>query len=161
APPPPLPRAGPPGRASRSWSLAPPRPGRAGASGRTRRRATPRRRGRSRTPPRTAYGSGGRSPDPPSSVPPSSASADRHTVEGAVEVVAPRPEVAGADRRDEARVERLGQVQGRVDAVPAEADRQLVSAEFAGVEEAEDLDAAEMRLEERTVLALVVFPEVP
>jgi hypothetical protein len=48
-----------------------------------------------------------------------------------------------------------------VDAVPADADGELVCAQLAGVEEAEQLDAAEVGLEQLPVLALVVLPQVP
>ena len=40
-----------------------------------------------------------------------------------------------------------------MDAVPAEPDGELVDAQLAGVEEAEELDLLEMRLEQRAVLA--------
>ena len=48
-----------------------------------------------------------------------------------------------------------------MDAVPAEPDRELVRAELAGVEEAEDLDPLEVRLEQLAVLRLVVLAQVP
>src|SRR5882672_10190676 len=87
--------------------------------------------------------------------------ADRDEVERAVEVPGPKPEVAGADRRDEAVVERLGDVEGGMDPVPAGADGELVSAELARMEEAEQLHASEVGLEQVAVLALVVLAQVP
>src|SRR4051812_30446029 len=82
-----------------------------------------------------------------------SRTADRQEVERAIQVAAVGyPEVRRRDRRHEARVEGLGQPQRRMDAVPARAQRELVRAELAGVEDAVDLDAGEVRLEQPAVL---------
>ena len=67
---------------------------------------------------------------------------------------APQREVARRDRRREAVVERLGDAQPRVDGVPAGVlERQLVGAQLARVEEAEQVDGAEVALAQRAVLA--------
>ena len=87
--------------------------------------------------------------------------ADREEVEGAVEVALAQLEVGGGDRRREAVVEGLGQAEPLVDAVPAELDRQLVGAQLAGVEEAEQLDPGEVRLAERAELLGAVLVDVP
>src|SRR5262249_11823700 len=92
---------------------------------------------------------------------PRSALADREEVEGAVEVALAQPEVAGADSGDEAVVERLGEPQGRVQAIPAQPDRELMSAQLAGMEEPDQLDTPEMGLEQGAVLGLVVLTQVP
>src|SRR3712207_32847 len=56
-------------------------------------------------------------------------------------------EVGRGDSRDEPVVERLGDAQPRVHAVPREAlDRALVDRELAGVVEAQDLDVGVVRL---------------
>src|SRR3954449_9160481 len=73
---------------------------------------------------------------------------DGEEIQGAVEVLLAQPEVRGGDRRGEAVIEGLGQPQALVDAVPAELDRDLVGAQLAGVEEAEQLDPREVRLAE-------------
>ena len=65
------------------------------------------------------------------------------------------------DRRREAVVEGLGQPQRLVDAVPAQLDRELVRAQLAGVEEAEQLDPREVRLAERPELRRAVLVHVP
>ena len=48
-----------------------------------------------------------------------------------------------------------------MDAVPAQADRELVRAQLAGVEEAEHLDPVEVGAEQLAVLADVVLAQVP
>src|SRR5882757_4737581 len=62
-------------------------------------------------------------------------------------------EVRGADRRNEAVVERLGDSQRWVDPAPAELVGDLLGSQLAGVEEAEDLDLGEMRRQQLVVLA--------
>src|SRR6188472_932105 len=86
---------------------------------------------------------------------------DRDEVQRPIQVAGPQTEVPGADRGDEAVVERLGQVERRVDAVPAYADGELVGAQLAGVEDPEELDLLEVRLEQLAVLMLVVLAQVP
>src|SRR6266550_4937563 len=89
-----------------------------------------------------------------------SGTADSEEVEGPTEVGSIRAlerEVGRGNRGDEAVVEALGETERRVDAVPARADRELVEAELAGVEEAEELDALEVGLEQVAVLAGVVL----
>src|ERR1700749_1813557 len=78
--------------------------------------------------------------------------ADGKEVEGAVEVFGREAEVGGGDRRREAVVEGLGQAEPFVDVVPAELQHPAVDAELARVEEAEDLDPAEVRLAKLTEL---------
>src|SRR5262249_497762 len=90
-----------------------------------------------------------------------SSRADRQEVEGAVENALPEPEVTRADRGNETPVERLRQMEGGMHAVPAEPDCELVRAELASVEEAEQLDTLKVRLQQRAVLALLVLPQVP
>src|SRR3954468_23849225 len=90
-----------------------------------------------------------------------SGAAHRQEVERAVEATATQAEVAGADRRDEAVIERPRQAKRRMDAVPAQLDGELMYPQLAGVEDAEQLDAREMRLEEGPVLARVVFAQMP
>src|SRR3954454_9006131 len=98
-----------------------------------------------------------RSPTPS----PSGDTADGEEVEGAVEAPFAQAEVGGGDRRGEAVVEGLGQAEALVDRVPAEPDRQLVDAQLAGVEEAEQLDRVEVRLAERPELLGSVLLHVP
>src|ERR1700709_2420718 len=87
-----------------------------------------------------------RSPaDPP---PGSLGPADGKEVECAVEVAAPEAEVGGGDRWREAVVERLGQAEALVHGVPAGLQRPAVDPQLAGVEEAEQLDPAEVGLAE-------------
>src|SRR3954453_22388895 len=93
-----------------------------------------------------------------------SGTADREEVEGPPEIGSIRAlerEVGRGDRGDEAIVEALGETERGVDAVPARADRELVDAELSGVEDAEELDALEMGLEQVAVLAGVVLAQVP
>src|ERR1700742_1223015 len=71
--------------------------------------------------------------------------ADGKEVERAVEVPAREAEVGGGDRGREAVVERPGQAEARVDRVPPEVERPAVDAQLARVEEAEQLDPAEVR----------------
>src|SRR3954452_12367536 len=86
---------------------------------------------------------------------------DRHEVQRPIEVAGPQAEVPGADRRDEAVVERLGEAERRVDAVPPEVDGELVGPQLASVEEAEQLDRREVRLQQLSVLAGVVLAQMP
>src|SRR5688572_23843254 len=86
---------------------------------------------------------------------------DGDEVQRPVEIAVAKREVGGADRRDEAVVERLRQAGRPVEAVPARLDRELVQAELARVEEAEQLDPLEVRFEQLPVLALVVLAQVP
>src|SRR5215218_5196830 len=81
--------------------------------------------------------------------PPSCRATDGEEVQCRVEVPFLEPEVRGGDCRREAVIERLGQAQTLVHAVPAELDRQLVRTQLAGVEEAEQLDRGEVGLTER------------
>src|SRR4051794_5705830 len=88
--------------------------------------------------------------------------ADRQEVERPVKVApTPQPEVGRGDRRNEARVERLRQPERRVDAVPAGPKRRLVRAQLASVEEAQNLDPAEVRLQQLAVLSERVLAKVP
>src|ERR1700761_8113480 len=87
--------------------------------------------------------------------------ADGKEVERAVEVLGREAEVGGGDRRREAVVEGFGQPEALVDAVPAELQRPAVHPQLAGVEEAEDLDPAEVRLAERPELLRPVLLDVP
>ena len=83
-------------------------------------------------------------------------------VQRAVEVARAQGEVADGDRRREAVVERLREPQRLVDAVPAEPlDRDLVRAQLARVEQAEQLDRAEVALAQRAVLLGAVLADVP
>src|SRR5689334_23539985 len=100
-------------------------------------RATPRQTATSRSPPRRACGSAGRSRGDRAS----SGPADGDEVQRAIEVPAAQREVLHADSGDEAVVEALGEPELRVDVVPARvANRQLVRAQLARVEEAEHVD---------------------
>src|SRR5919197_918663 len=88
--------------------------------------------------------------------------ADRHEVERAIEMVTvDEAEVRGGDRGHEARVERHREPERRVDALPAGTERELVRAELAGVEEPEDPDLRETRLQEVPVLGEGVLLQVP
>src|ERR1700710_1257356 len=91
----------------------------------------------------------------------SGAMADSDEVERAVEVALPEGKVGAADRGREAVIEGLAQAHGLVDPVPAELQRQLVSAQLAGVEEAVGLDPREVRLAELAELAGAVLAHVP
>src|SRR5882724_3440054 len=94
----------------------------------------------------------------------SSATADGDEVEGAVEgslVLGAQREVRRGDRRYEAVVEGLRDVERRMHPVPARADRELVDPEPAGVVEPEDLDRGEAGLEQRAVLRGGVLAHVP
>src|SRR6187551_1836912 len=90
-----------------------------------------------------------------------SAMADGEKVQRPVEIALAEPEVGGGDRRGKAVVERLGQAQPLVHAVPAQADRDLVDAQLAGVEEAQHLDPLEVRLAEVAELRHAVLAQVP
>src|SRR4051794_33379374 len=88
--------------------------------------------------------------------------AERQEVERPVKVApTPQPEVGRGERRNEARVERLRQPERRVDAVPADPKRRLVRAQLACVEDAQNLDPAEVRLQQLAVLSERVLPKVP
>src|SRR5215216_860472 len=80
--------------------------------------------------------------------PPGSGTADGEEVERVVEPGVAQGEVRGGDRRHEAAVEGVGDPQHPVNAVPAEAERELVRAQLAGVEQAEDRDVGEVGLEQ-------------
>src|SRR6266480_3029588 len=83
----------------------------------------------------------------------SSAMANRQEVQSLVEIaVAGDLEVGRGDGGHETRVEGLREAEGRVHAVPAEPQRQLVQAQLAGVEDAQYLDSREARLQQRAVL---------
>src|SRR6478752_10334591 len=104
-----------------------------------------------------------RSPAVSPAGPPSALSgmADGEEVQCAVEVARGKAEVRGGDRRGEAIVEGLGQAESPVDRVPAEPDRDLVRAQLAGVEEAEQLDPRGVVLAEGAELLRPVLLEVP
>ena len=87
--------------------------------------------------------------------------ADGEEVQRRVEVPFPESEIGGGDRRREAVVEGFGQAEPFVDAVPAELDRELVDAQLAGVEEAEDLDPLEVALTESAELLRPVLVQMP
>src|SRR3954469_9343907 len=87
--------------------------------------------------------------------------ADGEEVQRPVEISLGQLEVRGGDRRGEAVIEGLGQAQRLVHAVPAEPDRELVGAQLAGVEEAEQLDPGEVRLAELAELGGAVLLDVP
>ena len=87
--------------------------------------------------------------------------ADGEEVECPVEIALAQREIGGGDRRGEAVIERLGQAERPVHLVPAELDRQLVGAQPAGVEEAEELDPVEVRLAELPELRRPVLLDVP
>src|SRR5207249_9262571 len=123
------------GRASRAR-----RAGRAAAAG-TRTRApptaTPRRTATCRSPRRTACACAARARARPAT---GRSSQYGEEVERAVERARRQTEVALRDRRREAVVERLGDAERLVDLIPGEVpDRQLVQAQLARVEEAEQL----------------------
>src|SRR5829696_451511 len=86
---------------------------------------------------------------------------DRDEVQGPLEAAGFEPEVGRGDRGDEAVVEALGQPQRLVQGIPAEPDRELVQAQLARVKEPQQLDLAEMGLEQRAVLARVVLAQMP
>src|SRR6266540_3536118 len=94
--------------------------------------------------------------------PTSSGMADRQKIESLVEIAAPGDlEVRGGDGWDEPRVEGLRDPEGRVDAVPAEAQRHLMDPQLARMEDAQELDAREVGLEEGPVLGDRVLAQVP
>src|SRR4029450_10774353 len=82
-------------------------------------------------------------------------------VEGALQVGPAQGEIAGRDRGDEAGVERPRQVQGGVDAVPAQAQGELMEAELACVEEAEHLHPGEAWPDPRAGFGEGVLAQVP
>src|SRR6201992_3590539 len=90
-----------------------------------------------------------------------SAPADGKEVERAVEVLGREAEVGGGDRRREAVVEGLRQPESLVHVVPARPERPAVHPQLARVEEAEDLDPAEVRLAELAELLRPVLLDVP
>src|SRR4051794_6094397 len=87
--------------------------------------------------------------------------ADRQEVECAVEIAGPEAEVAGVDRGDEAIVEGAGEMESPMDVVPADPDGELMGAELAGVEDAEDLHSLEVPAQQVAVLGGVVLAQVP
>src|SRR6188474_3743731 len=87
--------------------------------------------------------------------------ADSEEIQSPVETAPLQGEVRGGDRRGEAVIEGLGQVQCLVEPVPAQPDRDLVEAQLARVEEAEQLDPGEMRLAEGAELLGAVLVHVP
>src|SRR3954449_3528566 len=88
--------------------------------------------------------------------------ADRQEVQRTTQLAAVgRQEVGRGDRGNEARVERFGQPQPRMSAIPARAQRQLVRSQLARVEDAEDLHAAEVRRQQLAVLGERVLAKVP
>src|SRR3954454_12647328 len=91
----------------------------------------------------------------------SSGSQDRDQVEAALEIAAAQREVAGADRGREALVEGAREVQGGVHPVPAGSQRELVRAQLARVEEAEQVHAAEVARAQRAVFVRPVFAHMP
>src|SRR4051795_13596188 len=86
---------------------------------------------------------------------------DGEEVEGAVEPRIAEPEVGGADRRHEARVEGPGQPQRRGGPVPTETEGEVVGAKLAGVEEPQDLDPVKAGRQELPVLGQRVLAQVP
>src|SRR5215208_502341 len=91
-----------------------------------------------------------------------SGTADRQEIERPIEVSARgQPEVRGGDRRDEARVERLGDPKRRMGAIPSGAQRQVVEAQLEGMNDAQDLDSREVRLQQLAILAQRVLAQVP
>src|SRR6266511_6397068 len=84
--------------------------------------------------------------------PPASRMTDGEEVERALQPRLAQLEIALGDRRHEALVERLRDPQHAMDAVPAESDRDLVDAQLACVEDAQDLDSREPGGEQRPVL---------
>src|SRR4051794_15630346 len=83
--------------------------------------------------------------------------ADGEEVEGALQAALAQGEVRGRDRRREALVEGLGQVQALVDAVPARAQRHFVQPQPASVEQSQQLDPGKVRLAERAELRCAVL----
>src|SRR4029453_11053758 len=90
-----------------------------------------------------------------------SGTADREEVERPIEVGFAQREVGRRDRRHETAIERIGEAQGSMDAVPAETERELVRAQLAGVEQTEDRDVGEGALEQSPVLVQRVLADVP
>src|SRR5512134_2926227 len=86
---------------------------------------------------------------------------DGEEVERPVQVPGTKPEVPGADRGHKAVVEGLRHPECDVNPVPAEPQGDLVGPQLARMDEAKDLDRAEMGREELAVLAGVVFAQVP
>src|SRR5258705_12050019 len=84
-----------------------------------------------------------------------------HEIQRRVEVRCLQAEIGARNRRGEAVVEGLCEAQRLVDSVPAELDRQLVGAQLAGVEEAQQLDPWEVGLAELAELAGAVLVDVP
>src|SRR3712207_5639877 len=95
---------------------------------------------------------------------PRSATQHRQEVERAVERALAQREVGLRDGRGEPLVERAGDAEPRVQAVPPGAQRQVVQAELAGVEEPEQLDVREAvgaQLAELLGPVLADVPRVP
>src|SRR3954454_22786877 len=92
-----------------------------------------------------------RSPAVPAA-PLASGPADGKEVERAVEVLGREAEVGGGDRGREAVVEGLRHSQPLVDVCPAQVQRPAEHPQLARVEQAEDLDPAEVGLAERAEL---------
>src|SRR5215218_402783 len=87
--------------------------------------------------------------------------ADGEEVQRPLEAPLPEAEVPCRDRRREAVIEGLGQSEALMEGVPPDPDRELVCAQLAGVEEAEQLDAVEVAVAELAELRLAVLLEVP
>src|SRR5581483_10693170 len=92
---------------------------------------------------------------------PRSGTAYRQEVQRPLQVgVRRHPEVRRRDRRDEPRVERLGQPERRMQAIPARSQRERVRAQLPGVEDPEDLHPGEVREEQLPVLLERVLTEM-
>src|SRR3954449_9761496 len=93
---------------------------------------------------------------------PRSGMTDGQEVERAVELpLRAHPKVRGGDRRNESLVERLGDPQRGGDSIPAGPQREFVEPQFSGVEDTQDLDPREVRIEQLAVLGERVLPEMP
>src|SRR3954454_876638 len=121
------------------------------------RTATPRRRARYRSPRRTACASGAAG----TATRCGSRPEDRQEVERLGEIAVAETEVADRDRGREPVIEALRYADFRVDRVPAGANRQLVHAQLARVEQPVQLDAAEDARAEIAELGSPVLTQVP
>src|ERR687897_2839099 len=92
---------------------------------------------------------------------PTSRMADREEVERSIEVGLAQGKVGRGDCGDEAVVEGSRDPEPAVNAVPAEPQRELVRTQLARVEEAQDDDLGEARLEQSPVLVEPVLAHVP
>src|SRR5690348_7826026 len=92
---------------------------------------------------------------------PSGDMTDGEEIECPVEVARPQAEVGARNRGREAVVEGLGQAQRLVDAVPTDFQGDLMHTQLASVEEAQHLDAREVRLAELAELLGAVLVDVP